>query len=101
MAFAELPQNLKGISDEISRMKNFKSLSEFVCEYVEQMKTELVDFDLFKNLLEKSKIDVGAQVKKKLVDNESWLLIPLGDMGKSQIVTKEEAEYIKNNMMQK
>lgn len=101
LAFAELPQNLKGISDEIDKINEFKSLAEFVCEFVEQAKNELVDFEFFKDLLNESNIDIGAQVKKKLVDNENWLLIPLGDMGKSQIVTKEEAEYIKNNMMQK
>ena len=99
IALSELPSNLKGISDEISKMNNFKSLAEFVCEFVKQTKDEIDDIDLVAEMMKKK--NIGAQVKKKLVDNESWLLIPLGDMGKSQIVTKEEAEYIKNNMIEK
>ena len=97
IALSELPSNLKGISDEISKMNNFRTLAEFICEFVEQTKDEIDDINLVAEMMKKN--DIGAKVKKKLVDNESWLLIPLGDMGKSQIVTKEEAEYIKNNMV--
>lgn len=99
LALAGLPDNLKGITDEINKMENIKSLAEFVCEYVGQMNADENDFDMLMNILKTGEYDIGAQVKKKLVDNEDWLLIPLGDMGKSQIVTKAEADYIKNNMM--
>ncbi len=98
LAFSELPDNLRGITDEINKMNSIKSLAEFICEYVGEMHADANEFNLLMNKLEKKEFDVGAQVKKKLVDDENWLLIPLGDMSKSKIVTKAEAEYIKNNL---
>ncbi len=99
LVFSGLPDNLKGITEEIEKMNNIKSLAEFICEYVGKMSADTNEFDMFMEMLEKGKIDIGTQVKKKLTDDENWLLIPLGDMGKSQIVTKEEAEYIRKNVM--
>lgn len=92
---SSLPDNIKGIADEVNKMKNQKSLAEFICEYKGNLMGEY-SFDEFKEFTQG--FNINELLKQKLTEEENWLLIPIGDMGKSQIVTKQEAEYIKSTL---
>lgn len=90
---SDLPENIRGIADEVTKVKAIKSLAEFICEY----KGKLLDENSYDEIMEfvQGK-NMNKLLKQKFAETEKWLLIPIGDMSKSQIVTKEEAEYIKS-----
>ena len=91
---SNLPENIKGIQDEVNKLQKLKSLAEFICEY----KGNLVGNEPFDDIMKITQ-DTNKMLKQKLEENDNWLLIPLGDMGKSQIITKQEAEYIKSTLI--
>lgn len=92
---SSLPDNIKGIADEVNKMHNLKSLAEFICEY----KGNLIGEYSYDDLMQFTQgLNMNELLAQKLKEDENWLLIPLGDMSKSQIVTKKEAEYIKSTL---